>query len=125
MEYECLVVKIVTVVILKIRDNRNIYSEVACKSGTFSSVRFQFRSTYYYGFDVLLDSPLLLRKGIKYCVGAIIDGPDSCFGIDGAADVHCHGVKFSFSHCLIDDCVCCCDTDERKGQFAAFLFRLK
>ncbi|KAJ7378579.1 hypothetical protein OS493_022567, partial [Desmophyllum pertusum] len=65
---------------------------------------YVFQSTHFYGFDVLPDSPILLRKGIKYSVGAIIDGPDSCYGIDGIENVHCHDVKFSFSECGIEDC---------------------
>ncbi|KAL9958704.1 hypothetical protein ACROYT_G035754, partial [Oculina patagonica] len=67
------------VVILKITDTSK--SElVTSKSGKFSSVHFPFKSKFYYGFDVLFDSPAVLRKGIKYYVAAIIDGPPSCFG---------------------------------------------
>ena len=105
------------VTILKIMRDSKL---VAWKSGTFSSVRFQFQSTFYYGFDVLFDSPVVLCKGVEYSVAAIIDGPPSCFGFEGTCDVHSHGVKFLF----LDACGEGHGyTDVIRGQFPAFLFR--
>ncbi len=95
---------------------------VASKSGKFSSVRFQFQSTFYHGFDILFDSPADLKKGIKYYVAAIIDGPPSCFGLEGKSVVSSHGVKFSFS--IWDNSESGVGSTEVEfGQFAAFLFR--
>ncbi len=109
------------VVFLKITDSRD--SEiVVSKSGKFSSVRFQFQSKFYYGYDVLFDSPTVLRKGFKYCAAAIIDGPPSCYGREGTCDVNSNGVEFSFSDCF-DTFENSGDTDFEWGQFAAFLFR--
>lgn len=109
------------VVILKIRDTRFRDKKIAHKSGTFSSVGVQFQSAYQYGFDVLFDCPVFLNRNVKYCVEAIIDGPESGSGNDGTREVQCHGVKFLFLNCERPDCSV---TDVRKGQFAAFLFRL-
>ena len=113
-------------VMLKIRNT--LFPEVVSvtKSGTFSSVRIQTRILpviHYYGFDVLFDSPVVLRKGFRYCVEARIEGPGSQHGFDGACEVQCHGVNFFFWDCRDGDdrgltCVEC-------GQFAEFLFRPK
>lgn len=91
------------VVILKISDTHSDNKVVAHKSGTFSS-------------------PVVLSRGIKYCVSAIIDGPGSGYGFDGTQVADCCGVKFSFFQCQKKDCG---ETDVQYGQFAAFLFRPK
>lgn len=108
------------VVILKVIDTRfPEKAPIASKSGKFSSMRVQKQLSYFYGFDVLFDSPVVLRKGIMYCVKATIDGPNSWFVCCGLDHVQCHGVKFSFLNCQRMDC---CMTDD-EGQFAAFPFR--
>ena len=106
-------------VILKIRSKES-NTVVASKSGTFSSVRMQSGSLHYYGFDVLFDSPIALGVNTTYNVGAIIDGPDSCFGVDGFSEIKSQGVVFSFLDC---DGRAPFSTDADRGQFAAFLFR--
>lgn len=116
-----MVEKIKTVVILKIRDTRFRDKKIAHKSGTFSSVRLQFQSTCQYGFDVLFDCPDLLNRNVRYCVEAIMDGPESGNGTDGTREVQCCGVKFLFLKCGKPDCSV---TDVCSGQFAVFLFRL-
>ncbi|XP_078344856.1 BTB/POZ domain-containing protein 6-B-like [Oculina patagonica] len=107
-------------VILKIRDTE-LNRLVASKSGKFSSVRMQTGLVRYYGFDILFDSPIVVRKDARYCVKAIIDGPDSCFGFDGCGLVQSDGgVTFTFLDCKEKDCG---PTDVERGQFAAFLYR--
>ncbi|XP_078344868.1 BTB/POZ domain-containing protein 6-like [Oculina patagonica] len=87
---------------------------IASRSGTFScvSVRVKSESFNYYGFNVLFQHPVTLKKDGKYRVTAIIDGPYSSFGTDCYTSVQSHGVKFSFSS-EGSDC----------GQFAEFLFQ--
>ena len=109
------------VVIIKVRDTR--FPEgapIASKSGKFSSMHILKQLPHFYGFDVLFDSPVVLVKGIRYCVKATIDGPNSWLGCRGRAHVECHGVKFSFTNCQQ---MAYGTTDIKEGQFAAFLFR--
>lgn len=78
----------------------------------------------YYGFDIFFDSKIFLRKNLKYCVQVIIDGPDSCFGMDGVDRCKVQsdgGVTFSFLDCNEKYRY---RTDIDEGQFAAFLYRL-
>ncbi|XP_078344857.1 BTB/POZ domain-containing protein 6-B-like [Oculina patagonica] len=113
------------VVILKIREAglSALIPAPVSKSGMFSSTRKQNELTLaqFYGFDVMFDSPFLLRKGIRYCVSARIDGPAAMYGVDGAFEVQImEGVTFTFLNCQEEDCG---STDNDVGQFAAFLFR--
>ena len=116
------------VVILRILDTRYDHVVVA-KSGQFPSARVQFQSNFYYGYDIVFDSPVELEKDIKYRVIAVIDGPNSLYGVGGSSSVQCHGVTFSFFDVEEDNnCTCgpaiCSDTDVETGQFAEFLFKV-
>ncbi|XP_078344859.1 BTB/POZ domain-containing protein 6-B-like [Oculina patagonica] len=115
------------VVILKITEaGSSILSEDSVsKAGTFSSKRMQkqfFPFTHFYGFDVMFDSPFVLRKAVRYCVAARIDGPLAWFGLHGVSEAQCRGVKFSFLQCQERDWG---RSRVDFGQFAAFLFRPK
>ena len=110
-------------------------SVILGKSGKYSSEcmrHAQSPSISYYGFDIFFDSPVILSEGIKYSVKAIIDGPDSFYGINCYHSVQSHGVKFSFSKAVgevddddeDDDLIIIC-TNANCGQFAEFLFRPK
>ena len=108
------------VVILKVTRTHFPNSVVALSSGTFTSVPLHFRSFSYYGFDVMFDSPVFLKSGEQYCIGAIIEGPDSSYyGLDGLSIVECSGVTFQFLPCKQKNCGA---TSVDEGQFAAFLF---
>ncbi len=106
-------------VILKVRDTVRDHL-VRSQSGKFSSVSMQSGSIHYFGFDILFDSPIFVCKHTKYCVTAMIHGPDSYFGYEGSCEVQSHGVTFSFLDCEERDCG---QTAIERGQFAAFLFR--
>ena len=101
----------------------------AKKSGKFSSTRIQFQSTFFYGYDILFDSPVKIKKDVKFRVLAVIDGPVSLYGVGGSSSVQCHGVTFSFfnidedKECLYGPSLCN-DTDVENGQFAEFLFKV-
>ena len=109
------------IVILRIRE-AELETILLSKSGKFSSMHVQTQLPHFYGFDVLFDSPFVLRKGIRYCIIATIDGPPSWFGFDGLSVVQCHGVKFSFLECREKNSG---STSVDFGQFATFLFRPK
>ena len=109
-------------VILKVTDTEGEF-EHAGKSGKFSSVHLQkqpLATADFYGFDILFDYPVELEKDVRYCVGAIIDGYHSWFGLNGLSDVQSHGVKFSILDCTEKNRGA---TGVKSGQFAAFLFR--
>ena len=108
------------VVILKITDSRLNSNIFASKSGTFSSVAIWFESLFYYGFDVMFDSPVELKSGVRYSVKAIIDGHKTSANAKCLNNVDYHGVKFSFFESNEKDCI---HFNARCGHFAAFLFR--
>ena len=112
--------------ILRIIDTNDDYV-VAAKSGKFSSVRVQSQSICYYGFDILFDDPVFLSSDHKYRVIAVMDGPDSSYGIECSSSIVCHGVTFSFFTVERNNSLQNYqpnDTDVNGGQFAEFLFRL-
>ena len=73
-------------------------SILAAVTGTFKSGLKTCPSNgdVYYGFDVLLDFAVALKKDVPYCVQASIDGPDYCFfQCEQSGVVHCAGVTFT------------------------------
>ena len=60
---------------LEIKDASNNLC-LASKSGTFSSILLQYKLANYHGFEVLFDSPVNLKKNIKYQIEALISGPE-------------------------------------------------
>ena len=83
-------------VTLVLRDD--LYGSILASSeGAFSSIRHT--TSRYYGFDVLLNEPIFLRKGVVYCLEAFISGrpgPKSWYGIQGNRTVQCSGMTFTF-----------------------------
>ena len=68
----------------------------AAKTGVFTSFHMKLESdspSYYYGFDVLFDNPVALKKDVKYCFEVVISGPDS--DVEGLVlnNVECAGVS--------------------------------
>ena len=93
---------------------------VSSKSGIFSSgfVRVHSKSFVYYGFNVLFNCPVDLKKNVRYRVTAIMDDPPSPRGLNFTPSITSHGVKFYFIE------------DEESyefddTQFAEFLFQHK
>lgn len=72
----------------------------------------------HFGFDVILDQPIWLKRGKSYEVVSSIIGPDSWYGSEGKTSVECAGVTFEFKqpHRLV--------TDVSRGQFPALIFSL-
>jgi len=91
---------------------------LASKTGTFSSKLLQYVNGNYYGFEILFDSAVECKKNTRYAIGAVISGPNSCQGIDGASIVACSGVTFTFRNNAIYGN----GTTVTTGQFPEILF---
>ena len=89
------------------------------RSGTFSSKPLQYKSKKYHGFEVLFDSPVNLKKNVKYQIEALISGPTSGEGEIGYNTVQCDGVTFTFSDCTLAGRSN--GTSPTGGQFPEFL----
>ena len=105
-------------VTLEIKNASN-NSCLASKSGTFSSKLLQYKSDNYYGYEVLFDPPVNLKKNTKYHVEALISGPSSGRGENGTSAVLCDGVTFTFSTYSSGSTN---STSPTVGQFPEFLF---
>ena len=104
------------------RHERHVWNYVCIKTGKFSSERIESHLGSYYGFNVLFDSPVGIKKGFRYQLGASISGGAiSCFGQNGQHFVVCSGVRFDFQNCGEGSI----GTTVRRGQFPRFLFTVK
>ena len=101
---------------LEVKDtSNNLY--LVSKKGTFSSKLVQYKGNNYYGYQVLFDSPVNVKKDTNYQVEALITGPSSMLGRAGIGMVQVSGVKFRFSSGPEDN-----GTTLYSGQFPEFLF---
>ena len=88
-------------------------------TGTFSSVKLDYKNYSYFGFEVPLEA-ILLKKNKRYGIRALITGPSSQFGTNFINPVQCSGVTFTFF--TSEDSGS--RTDVRNGQFPILLFSL-
>ena len=88
------------------------------KSGTYCSEKYL--GHIYYGFDVLIDLPVILESGKRYEISSMISGPPSCYGAKGQTSVDFEGRNFTFSRSASSNN----GTNEGLGQFPVFLFNL-
>ena len=77
-----------------------------------------------YGFDVMLKSPLLLRKGVVYRIKAHIFGPQSWYGSRGESSVRFSDLTVSFQNSQKKNSVRG-KTNVSQGQFYEFIFSQK
>ena len=105
-------------VTLEIKNDSNNLC-LASNSGTFSSKLLQCKSKKYHGFEVLFDSPVNLKKNVKYQIEALISGPTSGNGERGSNTVQCDGVTFTFSSSALGSTN---GTSSTLGQFPEFIF---
>ena len=89
---------------------------LAKKSGTYSSEKDV--DNIYYGFDVLIDTSVILESGRRYEITSMIRGPQSWCGEKGRTSVNFEGINFTFSRSDSSSN----GTDKRHGQFPAFIF---
>ncbi|XP_078360743.1 BTB/POZ domain-containing protein 6-like [Oculina patagonica] len=109
----------VTIHIKNLDENEYIFS----KSGTFSSVLIKPKPAVnsYYGFTVLFDRSVFLKKDVSYLLEAFISGANSCIGQNGKDFVLCSGVRFDFKDSGFSDS----GTKVAVGQFPGFHFTIK
>ena len=89
---------------------------LAKKSGTYSSEKDL--NHIYYGFDVLIDTSVILESGKRYKISSMISGPPSWYGSQGQINAYFEGINFTFSASDSSSN----GTNEESGQFPAFLF---
>ena len=89
---------------------------LAKKSGTYCSEKDS--GGIYYGFDVLIDTPVILKSGKRYEIRSMISGPPSWYGEKGQARVNFEGINFTFSRSASP----VYGTSETEGQFPVFIF---
>ena len=89
---------------------------LAKKSGTYFSAKDL--DHIYYGFDVLIDTPVILKSGKRYKISSMISGQNSWSGNQGQTSVNFEPINFTFSRSASS----CNGTDEKMGQFPVFLF---
>ena len=99
---------------MKIKDATSNLS-LAKKSGTYCSEKDS--DGIYYGFDVLIDTPVILKSGKRYEIRSMISGPPSWYGQDGQTRVNFEGINFTFSRSASP----VYGTSETEGQFPVFL----
>ena len=102
-------------VFMEIKDATSNLS-LAKKSGTYCSEKDS--DGIYYGFDVLIDTPVILKSGKRYEIRSMIRGPPSWYGQHGQTRVNLEGINFTFSRSASP----IYGTSETGGQFPVFLF---
>ena len=110
-------------VTVTMKDSSNC-SVVASKEEHYTSVQMELEQDRgtgtFYGFDVVFDSPVSMKKGIWYHFKASMVGPIIWRGTSGVRFKQCPGVKFSFkSHRERSK------TNVTRGQFPQFLYSLE
>ena len=91
-------------------------------TGTFSSRPLEYKGSTYYGFKVLFDSSVALKKETIYVISASITGPPSWKGVGGIARVQSSGVTFQFHHSFFTTNHGILQSNQLVGQFPEFLF---
>jgi len=105
---------------LSSKDPTNSAKTLACRLGTFSSVKMESNTVQYSGFNVLFDEPVVIQQGVSHRVIASISGPPSWCGENGSNYVKCSDVTFNFKNALQGKN----GTSPKLGQFPQFLFTL-
>ena len=97
------------------------------KTGAFTSLHVKLEKdqpSYYYGFDVLFDDPVTMKKDVKYCIEVVINGPDSRVEGRVLRNAECAGVTVNFKDLYYHEHY---PEDEEMltGQIAEVLFKVK
>ena len=95
-------------------------SVLISKSGQFFSELLQCDMGNYWGFKLLFDTELVLKKNTTYCIKARITGPGSSRGENGVSFIQCSDFTFTFT--LAEDSTN--GTNVATGQFPELLFSL-
>ena len=105
-------------VMLEIKNSNNNLTVVS-KAGTFSSKLMRYKGSSYYGFEILFDFAVDLKKATEYRIEAKISGPPSWVGSVGLCVVEMSSVTFTFSTSTVKEHN---GTNCSGGQFPEFLF---
>ena len=100
--------------------NADNNTTMVSKSETYPSDILPSKRHRYYGYEVLFDSAVLLKKNIRYNIEAVITGLSSERGEKGFDTVKESGVTFTFSK--TEGKVDSNGTSHSSGQFPEFLF---
>ena len=107
-------------VVLKIENTMN-RTRLVSKTGNFASKLIQCEKFSYHGFEVLLDTKVILAKNTRYWLCSVISGPDSLCGRHGVCSVNCGDVTIAFSGSCYTFIGCDIKSDVRVGQFPELL----
>ena len=102
---------------LRIKDTSSS-SDIVSLKRHFRSQKLLYKSSHYWGFEVLFDLPVVIENGIRYSVDAYISGAFSWRGQSGVSSLQCSGVCFKFENSEQSNN----GTSVKKGQFPEFLF---
>ena len=102
---------------LRIKDTSSS-SDIVSLKRHFRSQKLLYKSSHYWGFEVLFDLPVVIENGIRYSVDAYISGAFSWRGQSGVSSLQCSGVCFKFENSEKSNN----GTSVKKGQFPEFLF---
>ena len=102
---------------LKLKDFSD-ESTIVSKRGIFSSKLLQYKSSNYYGFEVLFDFVVKLKGNTRYLIEALISGPGSWSGHGGMSTVQSSNVLFTFLSFGFSGN----GTSQLRGQFPEFMF---
>ena len=76
--------------------------KLVSKSGQFSSALYTLELFSYYGFTVMFDAPIVIKKNAVYHLQAKTTEPSGkkrAYGDKGVRSVTCSGVTFTFTDC--------------------------
>ncbi|XP_068699208.1 BTB/POZ domain-containing protein 6-like [Montipora foliosa] len=93
---------------------------VKTKTDSFRSQQMEYNLDTYFGFEIVFDTPLDVKKNTDYNIEALISGPPSGQGYNGLSLVDVSGVQFTFKKSTQNGN----GTSPSGGQFPRFVFSL-
>ena len=102
---------------IKNAENRSV---LLSKTGWFASGLLPIKLGHFYGFEVLFDEILLLKRHVIYSIEGLITGSASLSGANGHKDMKCSGVTITFINSKYSGN----GTSIRQGQFPELVFSI-
>ncbi|XP_068752964.1 BTB/POZ domain-containing protein 6-like [Montipora capricornis] len=101
---------------------KDLHSDTTVKTKTdsFRSQQMECKVGIYFGFEIVFDTPLDVKKDTDYQIEALISGPSSDKGDNGLSLVDVSGVQFTFKESRYFGN----GTSTSYGQFPRFVFSL-
>ena len=100
---------------IKNAENRSLFLS---KTGWFATELLSSKLGHFFGFEVLFDEVLLLKRHVTYSIEALITGLTSLSGSNGHNNVKCSGVTITFINSKYSGN----GTSIRQGQFPELVF---